>query len=579
MLKEPKPDTDGIYHFSRLKLIGIVGLIAFIGLASVISTALTPSVEAKKPCAYPVPTATQSTGGTSSATAVAQGDCIPLTVVADLPTSSNQVSGETLIDNPKMPSTGIEQQRQAVPEATPSPIEDKPLVSRAQDAPPPVPMPSPESSQPSEGATASGYPSPVPSSPSATLNDGPMSIAELPEANRVAGRSALRSPRATTVRLLSASSPKARTVALQSATTGRLKQRSTSFAPSEVASSTSVQLGATESTQSSGSRTSTLAAQNGNPHPSRSTVLENASAEKPDAPRSTTLAVQAILTKPATTTTLAGVSASNASARGSNLGSSEALSAAPGQRSVSVGIQSTAQNTTSTNAAAPRDTNFNAQASPNATPRDSATPTNSKSSAAARTVSFGNAGSTSGTLLEQSSLGQNSYPIGSQVSAKLRFGFLAVEGHDDIPVVAESVDGTVWLGQASINQESRVEIHFRELYIKGKAYLCDAQAYNLDKLPGLIGTSRYEAPNLVADLLQAAVGGINSYVQDLTQRGSSTTNGTTTTNTRNDGPTLGQTVLARVSRLFDIGKDTKAVIRLVEVPADTSFLVIVLPKR
>ena len=146
-------------------------------------------------------------------------------------------------------------------------------------------------------------------------------------------------------------------------------------------------------------------------------------------------------------------------------------------------------------------------------------------------------------------------------------------------MVAESIDGTVWLGQASINKESRVEIHFRELYIKGKAYLCDAQAYNLDKLPGLIGTSRYEAPNLVADLLQAAVGGISSYVQDLTQRGSSTTTGTSTTNTRNDGPTLGQTVLSRVSSLFDIGKDTKAVIRLVEVPADTSFLVIVLPKR
>jgi hypothetical protein len=181
--------------------------------------------------------------------------------------------------------------------------------------------------------------------------------------------------------------------------------------------------------------------------------------------------------------------------------------------------------------------------------------------------------------LAQAGLGQDTYPIGSQVQAKLRFGFLAVEGHDEIPVVAESADGSVWLGWASINKESRVEVLFREVYIKGKAYLTSAQAYNLEKLPGLIGSTRYEAPNLVADLLQAAVGGISSYVTDLTQRGTTTTSGSSVSTSRNSGPTLGQTVLGRAANLFDIGKDTRALIRLVEVPAETSFLVIVLPKR
>ncbi len=515
---ESKPDLDGKFHPSRFKLGSWLGLAACIGFALVLATVLAPTPTAKKPC---LP---------GEVVAVDGAPCEPATV-ADT-TNTVGTNGETqqraaqtpetaVVDAPALPKSTINGDPLPNPEPAPTPTTR--MRPQTEAVAPPATADVSSATALESGATMSPG-GPMGRNYSATEQGapylaGPQAIAPLPSSVRTPARPA----RARTYVLSSRRQARAVSVMLKSVSSApmdRSRDLSSAGEPPAQLGGASSSIVASETPQGganpgSGGRDETGAAPETQMR--SSVLLTAAGSSEVVSTRDRALASDA--------------RASETQARSANVGGGGNPATTP-TRTVALGAS---QNAASANGPGPE--------------------------------------------VAQAGLGQDTYPIGSQVQAKLRFGFLAVEGHDDIPVVAESADGSVWLGWASINKESRVEILFREVYIKGKSYLTGAQAYNLEKLPGLNGTTRYETPNLVADLLQAAVGGISSYVSDLTQRGTTTTSPNSVTTSRDSGPTLGQTVLGRTANLFDIGKDTRALIRLVEVPAETPFLVIVLPKR
>jgi hypothetical protein len=496
LIKEPRPDNDGVFHNSRVKL-GLLFGGAFAGImGGMLYFALQTPAEAKAPCQ---PSVLQSSeAATPGETPSPTVDCPPAAEAASSdPETTNQVPQDAIVDAPAIPTAQLGSNPMPEAPTEPPPSPPQPTAGGEGNPTPDTLLGAIEPTPP-----LASYPTP---GPERTLNSTPPS--------GISGGY-------TTTGL---DAPPATRGALTRATTStpRTRAKSVTF-PVQISRAKTIVFATPTRDQASESAVSSASG------------ASPAAGVRTDALVSTPQDSGSNQAGPVKTRTVvfSEPSQSRSEAAGNNLGPSS-----PNQPS----------------SAPSRSVSFSAAQAPNSTaPKQE---------------------------LAQAGLGQNAYPIGSQVQAKLRFGFLAVEGHNEVPVVAESADGTVWLGQAGINKESRVEVHFVEAYIKNQAYACDAQAYHLDKLPGLIGTSRYEAPNLVADLLQASIGGVSSYVQDLTQRATTTSSGGVVTTSRNSGPTLGQTVLGRAASLFDLPKDAKALIRLVEVPAETPFMIVVLPKR
>ena len=516
---DSKPDIDGKFHPSRVKIGLWLGVPACLGVFLAVASAFAPMTVAKQPC---LPGELVAADGSAPCEPAAN----TAATTGQNPQSTAQTPETAVVESPTLPRSTMN--GEPVPNPRPTLTPTEPLRPQTEEVAPPATVEAPNATALESGAALSSPPGSMErtySAPSGEASYLAPAQAIEPVATTAAARNPEQPARAKTYVLSNPRQPRAATV---------------TFKPSSpVATVRSRVLPAGESS----AQTTTTGAS--------STVVS------PNAPR-------------APETTQSAGSAEGGTASQVQI-----------QRTVLLGAPASSEPTGSRGQAVAGDARASQPQARNASVGGSS---GNPPSAPTRTVTLGSSqgapgSSAPGGDVAQAGLGQDTYPIGSQVAAKLRFGFLAVEGNDDIPVVAESADGSVWLGWASINKESRVEILFREVYIKGKAYLTGAQAYNLERLPGLNGTARYEAPNLVADLLQAAVGGISSYVNDLTQRGTTTTSGNSVTTSRSTGPTLGQTVLGRAANLFDIGKDARALIRLVEVPADTAFLVIVLPKR
>jgi hypothetical protein len=538
LVLESKPDMDGKFHPARWKIGLWLGVPACLGFALVLATVLAPTAIAKKPC---LPSEPVAADGSSPCEPVASANMINTADATGQTAQSAAQTPETaVVDAPTLPKSTMNGDPVPNPEPTPTPT--MPLRPQTEEVAPSATPEAPSATALGSGATLSSPGGTMDRTYSATNGEAPYLAAQaITPVPTTTTRNRVQPAQAKTYVLSKQRQSRAVTFTFKpSPTTATVRSRMLSSASESPASITNVS----------------------------STVAST------DAPRTPVTTADAGRVE--------GGTASQAQLQRTVLLSAPASSEPVGSRGQAVAGDARATETQTRSANVAGD----ARASQTQTRSSSVGGNNSPATPPARTVTLGSSqnqnapGSNApGGDVAQAGLGQDTYPIGSQVQAKLRFGFLAVEGHDDIPVVAESADGSVWLGWASINKESRVEILFREVYIKGKAYLTGAQAYNLEKLPGLNGTARYEAPNLVADLLQAAVGGISTYVNDLTQRGTTTTSGSSVTTSRNTGPTLGQTVLGRAANLFDIGRDTRALIRLVEVPADTPFLVIVLPKR
>ena len=173
---------------------------------------------------------------------------------------------------------------------------------------------------------------------------------------------------------------------------------------------------------------------------------------------------------------------------------------------------------------------------------------------------------------------ENPYPPGTKLNATLLTGVLAVPGNQDFPVIAKLEDGGIVFGKATLDSTMRIQVRFLEVANEGRSSSVSAQALDLRGYPGLSGDVREEAPDVVNNLLRAAVGGVSGYVQNLAKFGT-TSFGNGTTTVTSQAPDLGWSILGNIANLFQVPNDQRALVKIVELKPDSPLTVLFMPAK
>jgi hypothetical protein len=170
------------------------------------------------------------------------------------------------------------------------------------------------------------------------------------------------------------------------------------------------------------------------------------------------------------------------------------------------------------------------------------------------------------------------YPPGTKLKATLLTGVLAVPGNQDFPVIAKLEDGGIVFGKATLDSTMRIQVQFLEVAHDGNSSSVSAQALDLRGYPGLSGDVREEAPDVVNNLLRAAVGGVSGYVEALAKSGTTSfANGATSVS--NQAPNLGWSILGNIANLFQVPSNQRALVKVVELKPDSPLTVLFMPAK
>ena len=173
--------------------------------------------------------------------------------------------------------------------------------------------------------------------------------------------------------------------------------------------------------------------------------------------------------------------------------------------------------------------------------------------------------------------------IGARLEAKLVISVVAVE-QGSTPIVAvtenppcgkDNCSPIVWIGQALLGPDRRIWASFTQATVDGKAYSVAGQALESKELrPGLPAQISDEAPALVSDLLRGTIGAFGDFLG--AQLGAKTTTTIPGGGAQQSSsvPDLENFFLGRLSGLFGIPADTKALVRVARVPVDSTFTVL-----
>jgi hypothetical protein len=170
---------------------------------------------------------------------------------------------------------------------------------------------------------------------------------------------------------------------------------------------------------------------------------------------------------------------------------------------------------------------------------------------------------------------------GSRLSARLTTG-IAVSAGASTPVVALSDENwcttppcneITWIGTATLDGSSRIQINFTEAVYKDALQGVSALALGAGNTPGLNAAVKDTTPTLAQDLLRSAVGGFSDYVGALQSQNKVTIiDGVAITETK--APPLDTFLLGRIGNLLALPEDSTPLVRIAEVPVDTAFVVL-----
>jgi hypothetical protein len=173
--------------------------------------------------------------------------------------------------------------------------------------------------------------------------------------------------------------------------------------------------------------------------------------------------------------------------------------------------------------------------------------------------------------------------IGMKIEAKTVIAVVAVEQGpapivaitDKPPCKSESCPPIVWIGQALLGPDRRIWASFAQATVDGKTYSVSGQALDRVELrPGLPAQITDEAPALVSDLLRGSIGALGDVLG--AQLGSKTTTVSPSgvSQSSSNVPSLTNFFLGRLSGLFSIPNDTKALVRVARVPMDSPLTIL-----
>ncbi len=171
------------------------------------------------------------------------------------------------------------------------------------------------------------------------------------------------------------------------------------------------------------------------------------------------------------------------------------------------------------------------------------------------------------------------YPPGTRLAAKLVTG-LVVMGGRTMPFAAQLEDGTLAFGQAQLTESLRVQLTVLEVYKDKTSYAANATGLDAAGFAGLTGTVRREGPDVVGQVFDASLRGLNGFIQGQASGTSTATVAGSITTVNQQGPSLGWSVLGSLAQTFlPSGQPAQQqVITFVELKADTPFFALFMPK-
>jgi hypothetical protein len=173
--------------------------------------------------------------------------------------------------------------------------------------------------------------------------------------------------------------------------------------------------------------------------------------------------------------------------------------------------------------------------------------------------------------------------IGMKIQAKTVIAVVAVE-QGPAPILAiterppcksEACPPIVWIGQAFLGPDRRIWASFTQATVDGKTYSVTGQALDgVELRPGLPAQISDEAPALVSDLLRGAIGAFGDVVGAQLGSRTTTTSPSGLSQSTSNVPPLTDFFLGRLSGLFSIPNDTKALVRVARVPVDSPLTIL-----
>ncbi len=152
-----------------------------------------------------------------------------------------------------------------------------------------------------------------------------------------------------------------------------------------------------------------------------------------------------------------------------------------------------------------------------------------------------------------------------------------------VPVLVEAKDddcnecaGLRFLGDARIMIGGRVELQLKYAVTKGRSYPVVASGFAADDIGyGLKGDVIEEAPSLAADLIRGTLGGVADWTNAALNAQDATITPSGAVAVSKSTPPISSFLAARAANLFSLPQDSKALTRVMVVPAGTPLYVYV----
>jgi hypothetical protein len=164
------------------------------------------------------------------------------------------------------------------------------------------------------------------------------------------------------------------------------------------------------------------------------------------------------------------------------------------------------------------------------------------------------------------------------LEATLDTNLLLVEGVS-VLARASTPDGTVWLGQASLDPLRRVSIQFKEVIQGAQRIPVSALAYDAQHSPGLAAEFKDENPSLVQDLLRQGAQAANGYLQSLLQSSQTTAVPGGGAVQDRSAPPLEWVLLGELGKLFTLPQPQNSFVRTARVARGTPVLIYLSPAK
>lgn len=146
-----------------------------------------------------------------------------------------------------------------------------------------------------------------------------------------------------------------------------------------------------------------------------------------------------------------------------------------------------------------------------------------------------------------------------------------------VPVVAKTTDGTVWMGTAKPGDTNYLQLRFTlAVQPDGTTFPVQAIALSPDGAVGLAPKIEEKTPTLAQDLLRSAIAGVSSYVEAMAQASTIVQSPNGFVSIQQQVPDVKWMVAGEVAKLFKLPQDSRAVVRIGEVPQGTELRILVM---